>query len=751
MRRLLTVAATCAALCSGCGEEQLPPKASFNVRESIEQLAVTHAKVGATLQLLDSSGMLVQSGIADELGSLLFRKVKPGSGYVIRRADSETEDRTGALTVYSIESSRKDPSFYKNQQLQPGFGYITTRDGTTLSVYITLPGPIEKGPYPTVVNYSGYDPSKPGKPYDQFSGLCSGFPALCDPPNDPSAMLAAMNGYATVGVNVRGSGCSGGAYDYFDTLQKLDSYDVVETVASQPWVLHHKVGLTGLSYPGISQLFVASQRPPSLAAITPLSVVGNMFMTLAPGGVLNTGFAVNWITRVLDKAGPYKQGWEQAMVDAGNVTCGENQLLHGQKANLVDIIKSNAYYPPEIADPINPETQIGNINVPVFLAGAWQDEQTGAYFMTLLNRFTGSPLVRFHMYNGVHPDGFSPQILVEWKTFLDLYVARKVPQVDQKLRAVAPLLFKDFFGAKLEIPPDRHADKPTWEAARAAYEAEPMVRVLFESGGLPSNLGAPESRYQATFAAWPPKSQPVRYYFRKDGSMSATAPTETGAASQFQFDAQAGQRGNLASGGDIWAVLPKWDWKPLQAGKSVAWQTEPLSEDTVMVGTASVDLFVQSTASDADLQVVLSEIRPDGQEMFVQTGILRASMRALAKTATPLWPEHTYLEPDGAPLPTDKWSEVRIGIPGFGHAFRKGSRLRLSVGTPGGNHAEWRFQLAAIPANSTHKIGHSVAQPSSILLPVVSGVTVPATPPACPSLRGQPCRAYQALVNSPVP
>ncbi len=48
----------------------------------------------------------------------------------------------------------------------------------------------------------------------------------------------------------------------------------------------------------------------------------------------------------------------------------KNQLLYGQKANLVDIIKSNAYYPPEIADPINPETQIGNINVPMPLAGA---------------------------------------------------------------------------------------------------------------------------------------------------------------------------------------------------------------------------------------------------------------------------------------------------------------------------------------------------------------------------------------------
>ena len=48
------------------------------------------------------------------------------------------------------------------------------------------------------------------------------------------------------------------------------------------------------------------------------------------------------------------------------------------------------------------------------------------------------------------------------------------------------------------------------------------------------------------------------------------------------------------------------------------------------VGTASVDLWVQSSAKDADLQVVLSEIRPDGKEQFVQAGILRASMRALA-------------------------------------------------------------------------------------------------------------------------
>ena len=67
---------------------------------------------------------------------------------------------------------------------------------------------------------------------------------------------------------------------------------MIETVARQPWVLHHKVGMMGISYGGISQLFVAATRPPSLAAITPLSVIDDTATTLYPGGILNTGFAL---------------------------------------------------------------------------------------------------------------------------------------------------------------------------------------------------------------------------------------------------------------------------------------------------------------------------------------------------------------------------------------------------------------------------------------------------------------------------
>jgi hypothetical protein len=42
-----------------------------------------------------------------------------------------------------------------------------------------------------------------------------------------------------------------------------------------------------------------------------------------------------------------------------------------------------------------------------------------------------------------------------------------------------------------------------------------------------------------------------------------------------------------------------------------------------------------------------------------------------------------------------------------------------------------------------------VAQASSVALPLLQGVTAPSPLPACPSLRGQPCREHQPFTNTP--
>ena len=135
---------------------------------------------------------------------------------------------------------------------------------------------IPTGPTPTLIEYSGYGYANPAGPENGIS------------------LIANLMGFTVVDVNMRGTGCSGGAYDFFEPLQNLDGYDVVETIAHQPWVLHHEVGMMGISYGGISQLFTAATQPPDLAAIAPLSVIDNTQTTLYPGGILNTGFALEW-------------------------------------------------------------------------------------------------------------------------------------------------------------------------------------------------------------------------------------------------------------------------------------------------------------------------------------------------------------------------------------------------------------------------------------------------------------------------
>jgi len=196
-------------------------------------------------------------------------------------------------------------------------------------------------------------------------------------------------------------------------------------------------------------------------------------------------------------------------------------------------------------------------------------------------------------------------------------------------------------------------------------------------------------------------------------------------------------------------ALPDIQWLPWQPGRQAVWVSEPLVDDLVLLGHASADLYVQSTAEDADLEVMISEVRPDGQEMYVASGWLRASQRKLDPSeSTPLKPRQTHLEADAEPLPPGQWELVRVEIYPFGHVFRAGSRLRVSVSTPGGNKGRWMFDVLQYAQPVTHGISHSAAFPSSLLLPVIPGFPVPTPLAPCPGLRSQPCRPYVPHPNT---
>src|SRR5262249_31475373 len=195
--------------------------------------------------------------------------------------------------------------------------YSRTRDGTLLAAMVRAPlgKTLADGPFPALVEYSGYAAADPDDP-------------------QPSTLIMSALGYATVGINMRGSGCSGGVLDLFDLPTTADGYDAIETVAAQPWVAGGKVGMVGISFPGISHLRAGGARPPHLAAIAPLSVIANIYTAPGfPGGIFNDGFAQTWLQERADDARPAPsggQGYAIKRVNDGDTVCLDNQRLRLQ-------------------------------------------------------------------------------------------------------------------------------------------------------------------------------------------------------------------------------------------------------------------------------------------------------------------------------------------------------------------------------------------------------------------------------------
>ena len=458
------------------GTASATPPPTFTLRPGTQQLEVLDASPGLRLRLLHH-GAIVHTGTVDSQGSLMWRRLTAGR-YAVQTTDASYT--SGTVRVTGMNAAPPPQSFYDAQTLDNGFGFITTRDGTTLSADVSFPS-FGSPPYPTVVEYSGYDPSRPGTE------------------EDPNAFAQLFNnlGYAYVGVNIRGTGCSGGSFLPFEPVQSLDGYDAIETIAAQPWVKSHKVGMVGISYPGIEQLYVARTRPPHLSAITPLSVIDDSYRgTLWPGGILNTGFAEPWASERASDARPFGEGWEHGV---NSPECDANQLVRLQNPDPVALIEDNPFYNRSYYRRIDPSRFVHRINVPVYLAGAWQDEQTGGHFPAFLRKFRRSPQFYATMSNGSHTEALSLGEFGRYSDFIDIYVAHRVPGVLKQF--VAPVLAKSITGVSgLSLPPGPSYSGLNYRQAKRKFEAQKHIRVLFEEGaakGEPS--GAPLPRFEHSF------------------------------------------------------------------------------------------------------------------------------------------------------------------------------------------------------------------------------------------------------------
>ena len=762
---------------------------------SIDEAWLTGAHPGDRITLLRLGRPVAaraNPGVADTLGSLIIRDLHPGRAY--SWLDDSSGRRTPTFAVLAPGENRgTDSALYARQPMHEGLNYIAMRDGITLAATVRYPygqSCSASSPCPTVIEYSGYNVAGPTDPIPPLvdgalatpCSSCGNQDLLPDSSTDVGAVVARVSGFATVSLQMRGTGCSGGAFDLFGYPSDYDAYDAIEIVAHQAWVANHKVGMVGISFSGLSQFPAAGTDPPGLAAIAPMSPTDDLFSTGYPGGIYNNGFAAEWLDARIDDAKAAAvsrdgrlqprsttpvtnvgQPWTYYEIDAeleaghgASSTCLANQALHEQSETLAGLVGPQLVAPgegpgrtPGLFDRRSMLDWAIHVRVPVFFSEALQDEQTGPQSAALIAAIPKTTPVFANMVNGGHIDSADPQTISRWLEFLDIYVAGKVPTPPNGLDA---LVLDEFaatassVSAEAPLPPVRFSSAATATVARAEFAAQtPRLEVLFDSGAGAAGVGNPDSTYRAGFDSWPPAGNVTTLSFGVDGSLWSRPPAQPGSAT-FVLDPGARPRTSLPAGANAWAADPGWDWLPVPAGDGIAFQTPPFTSPTTIVGPATIDLWVKASAPVEDFQAAVTEVRPAaGQEEYVTSGFLRSSNQVDAKVSTPLFTDPTYLASETRRLSPDHFTLLRIPIDPIAHTFRVGTELRVVISAPGGDRPVWTFDTLDHGQHAT--VGFGAVTASSLTVDEVRDADPTLSLPACGTLRGEPCRTYLSEGN----
>jgi predicted acyl esterase len=730
--------------------------ATFTARGSIEELYVTDAEPGDSLMLVNSDNKILRNGVADSFGSKIFYYLTPGAEYTVRVKKDGKVYGTPKVRVRRMDANPKQ-SFYDNIDLQPGLNYVRMRDGVELAMTVRLPAgkTLANGPFPTFIEYSGYQVAAPNNLIDSVIGGGPSDPLAPASSTAVGSVIGPLLDFAVVSVQMRGSGCSGGGFDLFGLPTTYDGYDAVEAVAAQDWVKGGKVGMGGISFSGITQLFTAGTQPPHLAAISPLSVTDDVYLATGyPGGIFNSGFAYSWITERASDAEPAPAGGQpyarilsDPLSPSYDPKCAENQKLRLQTRDYNQLIEKNPYRTPSLFGVRSPGEWVSRIKVPTFLVGAYQDEQTGGHFVESLGRLKNNRNVWLSLQNGVHADSLGPSTITRWVEFMNLFVADRIPVVPPLVLALGGELYNFLAdSAALPVEQSRFATYTSLAKAKSDFRKDPRVRLMMDNGAaIPASPGAIGASWELGFDSWPIREvRPLRYFIDANGKLRLFKPSKA-SRSAYVSDPDARPEQTITDGSE-WAAQPNYNWAPLADGKGLGFTSAALTRDVVIAGTSSMDLYVRSSARDTDLQVTLTEVRPDGKETLVQSGWLRASHRKLARNSTALNPKPTHLKRDARNLPRGKFSLVRVPIFPVAHAFRKGSKIRVNIQAPGGDRQIWKFDT--IEDGSTRNvIAGGVRFASKLVLPVIPGVKAKKPLPPPTALRGQPSRDFVPASN----
>jgi predicted acyl esterase len=541
-------------------------------------------------------------------------------------------------------------------------GYLNLSDGTRLGY--TLTRPAATGRFPVVLKYDPYS-----------AGVTS------DPTWNDS-------GYAMLGVNFRGTGCSQGEFQPLrGDIWGRDGAEVVAWAAKQPWSTG-SIGMIGYSFTGVSQLATAAFAGPALKAITPGNVFPDFYRDLIyPGGMLNSWIPA-WIVARNFLPGLGGEAFQRAGSDP---ECAAGQA--GQAGPDYSQTPEPALHPyrDDPAWSTAPDNYLARIHIPVLGCVNWQDTTVYSRAFNELREDLDPRATWVVAANGAHTD--CPTSRARLVRFFDRYLK---------------------------------GDQNGWETTPHVV----LVHELTVPEGAREKLPDDAGTWRTAIAQWSDLDtaiRPVALHLGARGKLSASRPTGTQDPDSYRYP------GRSANSPADFGGNSSWD-KPAVPGTSLVYTTPILTRDAEFLGSGSADVWLSSTAPDTDVQVTLSEVRPDGQEMYVMNGWLRMSHRRLdRRRSSELRPWHSYERADTLPLNPGTPVRARIELQPFNHVFRAGSAIRLSIDAPGG----W---FGILPLAGVNTIYHERGRDSRLVLGWLPGGRAEAPLPACGKVLNQPCR-----------
>ncbi len=482
--------------------------------------------------------------------------------------------------------------------------WIPMSDGCRIAARIWLPNTANQQPVPAILEYI---------PYRKRDFMRSR--------DEPIHRYFADHGFASIRVDIRGSGDSEGVLDdEYSPQEHEDALEIIDWIVAQPWC-SGSVGMMGISWGGFNALQVAALRPAALKAIITLCSTDDRYADDAHymgGCLLNENMQWGSILTLYSALPPdpdivgerWKEMWKERL----------DHLEPFPAVWMRHQWRDDFWKHGSVCE------DYAAIQCPVYAIGGWADGYTNAIPRLMTNlSCPKKALIGPWAHNFPHDGIPGPAIgfLQEAVRWWDHWLNGRETGI-------------------MEEPPVR-----VW-----MQESQPAQPQYAEWPG----------RWVAEDCLPSPHITPQRWHL-EPGHLSPLPekPIDVSFCSPQNIGVRAGEWCGFGADGE----MPR-DQRPDDGG-SLVFDSDPLPERLEVLGAPIIELELATDQPLAMVAIRLGDVAPDGSVLRVTYGLLNLTHRDSHETPSPLEP--------------GTWYMVRVQLNDFAHAFPPGHRIRLSIST----------------------------------------------------------------------